>query len=94
MTRVPDLVFVVDTIREETAVHEANILKIPVVAMVDTNCDPTKVDYVIPANDDAIRAIKLICSKMADAVLEGSAMRKEELDMLAMEEVPAGEMGI
>jgi small subunit ribosomal protein S2 len=93
MTRVPDLVFVVDTIREETGVHEANILKIPVVAMVDTNCDPTKVDYVIPANDDAIRAIKLICSKMADAVLEGSAMRKEELDMLAMEEVPAGEMG-
>ena len=93
MTRVPDLVFVVDTIREETAVHEANILKIPVVAMVDTNCDPTKVDYVIPANDDAIRAIKLICSKMADAVLEGSAMRKEELDMLAMDVVTAGEMG-
>lgn len=89
MTRVPDLLFVVDTIREETAVHEANILNIPVIAMVDTNCDPDKIDHVIPANDDAIRAIKLIASKMADAVMEGSAMRKEELEMVSPEMMAA-----
>jgi small subunit ribosomal protein S2 len=64
--------------REDTAVHESNILNIPVMAPVDTNCDPTGVDYVIPANDDAIRAIKLLTAKIADAVLEGKAMRKDE----------------
>ena len=78
MASVPDLLFVVDIRREETAIHEANLLKIPVVAMVDTNCNPNTIDYVIPSNDDAIRAIKLIVGKMADAVLEGKAMRKEE----------------
>ncbi len=85
MTRLPDLLFLVDTEREDTAVREANILGIPVIAMVDTNSDPDKIDYVIPANDDAIRAIKLITSKMADAVLEGTAMRKEELEMISAE---------
>lgn len=84
MVRVPDMIFVVDVMREEAAVHEANLLGIPVVALVDTNCDPTHVDYVIPSNDDAIRAIKLLVAKMADAVLEGKAMRKdEELESLA-----------
>jgi small subunit ribosomal protein S2 len=78
MTRVPDALFVVDVQREETAIHEANLLKIPVIGMVDTNCDPRQVDYVIPSNDDAIRAIKLMVSKVADAVLEGKALRKEE----------------
>jgi len=78
MVRVPDLVFVVDVSREYAAVHEANLLKIPVIAMVDTNCDPSNVDYVIPSNDDAIRAIKLLVAKMADAVEEGKAMRKDE----------------
>jgi small subunit ribosomal protein S2 len=78
MLRVPDLVFVVDVSREYAAVHEANLLKIPVIALVDTNCDPTSVDYVIPSNDDAIRAIKLLVAKMADAVEEGKAMRKDE----------------
>jgi small subunit ribosomal protein S2 len=78
MRRLPDMLFVVDVKREETAVHEANLLEIPVVALVDTNCDPSGVDYVIPSNDDAIRAIKLLTSKIADAVLEGKAMRKEE----------------
>lgn len=78
MTQVPDLLFVVDVMREETAIHEANLLDIPVIGMVDTNCDPRDVDYVIPSNDDAIRAIKLMVSKVADAVLEGKAMRKEE----------------
>ncbi len=78
MDNLPDVLFVVDVSREDTAVHEANILGIPVVAMVDTNCDPRNIDYVIPSNDDAIRAIKLIVSKIADAVLEGKAMRKDE----------------
>ncbi|MBU0510634.1 MAG: 30S ribosomal protein S2 [Chloroflexi bacterium] len=78
MLGVPDLLFVVDVRREETSVHEANLLDIPVVAMVDTNCDPRNIDYVIPSNDDAIRAIKLIVSKIADAVLEGHAMRKDD----------------
>jgi small subunit ribosomal protein S2 len=77
MRRIPDLLFVVDVGREEAAVHEANLLNIPIVALVDTNCNPLNVDYVIPSNDDAIRAIKLLVSKMADAVLEGKAMRKE-----------------
>ncbi len=80
MRRIPSLLFVVDVRREETAIHEANLLDIPVLAMVDTNCDPEGVDYIIPANDDAIRAIKLICSKLADAVLEGKALRKDEED--------------
>ena len=78
MKRRPDLLFIIDVGREISAVHEANLLNIPIVAMVDTNCDPQGVDYVIPSNDDAIRAIKLLVAKIADAVLEGKAMRKEE----------------
>jgi small subunit ribosomal protein S2 len=78
MKRRPDLLFIIDVGREEAAVREANLLKIPIVAMVDTNCNPQNVDYVIPSNDDAIRAIKLLVAKVADAVLEGKAMRKEE----------------
>ena len=78
MKRRPDLIFIVDVGREEAAVHEANLLNIPIVAMVDTNCNPQDIDYVIPSNDDAIRAIKLLVGKIADAVLEGKAMRKEE----------------
>ena len=78
MHGLPKLLFIVDVSREATAVHEANLKNIPIVAMVDTNCDPTDIDYVIPSNDDAIRAIKLVVSKIADAVLEGKAMRKEE----------------
>ncbi len=73
----PDLLYIVDVRREATAVHEANILGIPIIALVDTNCDPDLIDHIIPSNDDAIRAIKLITTKMADAVLEGIAMRKE-----------------
>lgn len=88
MVRLPDLLFVVDVQKEQTAVHEANLLNIPVIALVDTNCDPTKVDYVIPSNDDAIRAIKLLVGKIADAVIEGKAMRKEEeVEALPMERV-------
>jgi small subunit ribosomal protein S2 len=84
MNGLPDLLFVVDVRREDTAIHEANLLEIPVIALVDTNCDPRNIDYVIPSNDDAIRAIKLLVGKIADAVVEGKAMRKEE----AQEPVP------
>lgn len=79
LARPPEMLFVVDVSREETAIHEANLLHIPVVAMVDTNCDPSNVDYVIPSNDDAIRAIKLVVGKIADAALEGWGARKEEI---------------
>jgi len=75
MTRIPDLLFLVDIRREDIAVREANRLGIPIIAMVDTNCDPDPIDYVIPSNDDAIRAIKLITSKIADAVIEGQQIR-------------------
>lgn len=91
MNGLPDLLFVVDVGREATAVHEANIKDVPVIAMVDTNCDPTNVDYLIPSNDDAIRAIKLIVGLMADAVLEGKAMRKEE-EQEKLEPIGEGEM--
>jgi len=77
LAKLPEMVFVVDVRREEIAIHESNLLNIPVIAMVDTNCDPRNVDYVIPSNDDAIRAIKLMVGKMADAALEGRAMRKD-----------------
>lgn len=71
MKRLPGAMFVVDPRKENIAVQEAHALGIPVVAIVDTNCDPDEVDYAIPGNDDAIRAVKLIASKIADAVLEG-----------------------
>ncbi len=71
MERVPDALFVVDPRKEKIAVREAQILGIPVVAIVDTNCDPDPVDYVIPGNDDAIRAVKLLTETMANAVIEG-----------------------
>jgi small subunit ribosomal protein S2 len=76
---LPALLFVIDVSHEVTAIREANTLKIPVVGVVDTNSDPDPIDYVIPSNDDAIRAIKLIVGKMADAALEGIAMRKETM---------------
>jgi small subunit ribosomal protein S2 len=75
MSHLPDLVFIVDVQRESLAVTEANKLHIPIVAMVDTNCDPDPIDHPIPSNDDAIRAIKLMAGKMADAVVEGMQMR-------------------
>jgi len=71
MKRLPGAIFVVDSRKEHIAVMEARSLGIPIVAIVDTNCDPDEIDYVIPGNDDAIRAVKLITSKMADAILEG-----------------------
>lgn len=90
MKRIPDLLFIVDVMREQTAVHEANIKGIPVIALVDTNCDPRQIDYVIPSNDDAIRAIKLLVGKIADAVIEGKSMiEKEEQDESVLPETPA-----
>jgi small subunit ribosomal protein S2 len=77
MKGLPALLFVVDVTYEETAVREANILNIPIIGVVDTNSDPDAIDYIIPSNDDAIRAIKLICSKMADAAIEGVSLRKD-----------------
>ncbi len=76
---LPAMLFVIDVSHEETAIREANSLNIPVVGVVDTNSDPDSIDYVIPSNDDAIRAIKLIVGKMADAALEGIGMRKETM---------------
>ena len=75
MKELPGLIFVIDVPREATAIHEANRKNSPVVGMVDTNCDPRNVDYVIPSNDDAIRAIKLVVGKIADAAIEGKMMR-------------------
>jgi small subunit ribosomal protein S2 len=72
MSRLPDAVFVIDSNKEQIAVREARKLGIPVVAVVDTNCDPTEVDYVIPGNDDALRAIRLFASKVADSIAEGA----------------------
>jgi small subunit ribosomal protein S2 len=76
MSRLPDAVFVVDTRKEKIAVDEARKLKIPVIGIVDTNCDPDEVDYVIPGNDDALRAIRLFASKIADAVMAGRDMKQ------------------
>lgn len=80
MKGLPNLLFIVDINHEETAVREANILGIPVIALVDTNCNPDPIDFLIPSNDDAIRAIKLIVGKMADAAIEGMALRQENMD--------------
>lgn len=71
MGGLPDVLFVVDPRKESIAVREAQILGIPVIAIVDTNCDPDEIDYVIPGNDDAIRAVKLLTGTIADAVIEG-----------------------
>jgi small subunit ribosomal protein S2 len=79
MRKPPDALFIIDTIKEEIAVREANKLGIPVVAVVDTNCDPDMIDYRVPGNDDAIRAIKLFCTAIADAVLEGKALYEEKM---------------
>ena len=77
MKRIPDVMFIVDPRKERIAVQEAHSLGIPIVAIVDTNCDPEEIDYVIPGNDDAIRAVKLISSKIADAVIEAKQGEQE-----------------
>src|SRR5258706_2633749 len=89
MTRLPDAVFVVDTKKEQIAVDEARKLKIPVIGIVDTNCDPDQVDFVIPGNDDALRAIRLFASKMADAVISGRDM-KQSIDAETSRDASSG----
>src|SRR5437868_13619768 len=76
MSRLPDAVFIVDTRKEQIAVDEARKLKIPVIGIVDTNCDPEEVDFTIPGNDDALRAIRLFASRIADAVIAGRGLRE------------------
>jgi small subunit ribosomal protein S2 len=79
MVELPGAIFVIDTKKEQIAVTEANKLGIPVVAIVDTNCDPDEVDYVIPGNDDAIRSISLVTSLIADAIREGQGLGQRDL---------------
>ena len=96
MTKLPDVLFVVDTKKEHIAVQEAKSLNIPVVALLDTNCDPEPIDYVIPGNDDAIRAVSLIAGAMANAVIEAkegvSPVMEEETEEVAQEEQEATEV--
>jgi small subunit ribosomal protein S2 len=90
MERMPGAVFIVDPSKERNAVAEARRVGVPIVAIVDTNCDPDEIDYAIPGNDDAIRAVALFCSVMAEAVLEGKqAMEAAAVEDEAEEELPA-----
>ncbi|RLC91420.1 MAG: 30S ribosomal protein S2 [Chloroflexi bacterium] len=91
MTKFPDAIFIVDPSKERIAVAEARHVGVPTIAIVDTNCNPEEIDYPIPANDDAVRAVRLICSKIADAVLEGKAIMEK---LAAEEEAVAGEEAI
>jgi len=100
MSRLPDAIFVIDSNKEQIAVREARKLGIPVVAVVDTNCDPSEVDYVIPGNDDALRAIRLFASKISDSVAEGAQLMtdKQAADLAAAvyaepQATPVGEAG-
>jgi small subunit ribosomal protein S2 len=95
MSRLPDAIFVIDSNKEQIAVRESRKLGIPVVAVVDTNCDPSEVDYVIPGNDDALRAIRLFTSKISESIAEGVHARddKQSLDIQAAVEAPAAEAG-
>ena len=83
MKKIPDAIFVVDPKKERICIQEAHTLGIPLIGIADTNCDPEELDYVIPGNDDAIRAVKLIASKMADAVIEAKQGEAEEVDEVA-----------
>jgi small subunit ribosomal protein S2 len=93
MRALPDAVFVIDTRNEQIAVLEARKLKIPVVGVVDTNCDPDQVDYVIPGNDDALRAIKLFAGRIADAVINGRGLREAKTAEAAADKGASGEAG-
>ncbi|ECK8356141.1 30S ribosomal protein S2 [Campylobacter jejuni] len=86
MKTQPDMIFVIDTVKEKIAVQEANRLRIPVVAPLDTNCDPDLVTYPIPGNDDAIRSVQLFCQEMAEAINEGKALREQDGEALANKE--------
>ena len=91
MNRLPDAVFIIDVKKEEIAVAEANRLGIPIVAVVDTNCSPEGIDYVIPGNDDALRAVRLFASRIADAIVEGNQIATEGGVVSADASAEAGE---
>ena len=94
MRGLPDLIFVIDQKREDIAIAEANKLNIPVICLADTNADPSGVDYVIPGNDDAIRSIKLIVSKLADAVLEGKQLKENNANKGKIESIRPEDAGV
>ena len=95
MRGLPELIFVIDQKKEDIAILEANKLGIPVICLADTNADPSNVDFVIPGNDDAIRSIKLITSKLADAVLEGKQLKENKANTTAkIEEIKAEDAGV
>lgn len=87
MKTPPDMIFVIDTVKEKIAVAEANRLKIPVIAPLDTNCDPDLVTYPIPGNDDAIRSVQLFCQEIAEAINEGRNLREQDADLIEGEGV-------
>lgn len=91
MGRLPDIVYIVDPRKEDIAVQEARKTKVPILAIVDSNCDPTEIDYPIPGNDDAIRAIRLLTSRIADASIEGKKLREERLQAITDKEMQAEE---
>jgi small subunit ribosomal protein S2 len=92
MGGLPDIVYVVDPRKEDIAVMEARKVQVPLLAIVDSNCDPTEIDYPIPGNDDAIRAIRLLTSRIADAVLDGKKLREEKLQGMMDKEMAAAEV--
>jgi len=92
MKKLPDMIFVVDAVKEHIAIAEARKLGIPVVAPLDTNCDPDVIDFPIPGNDDAIRSIQLFCKEMAEAVNEGKAMNEEEEEVTEVSEEEVAEV--
>ncbi|MBE7713032.1 MAG: 30S ribosomal protein S2 [Cyanobacteria bacterium SIG26] len=95
MRGLPDLIFIVDQAKEEIAIKEANKLNIPVICLADTNANPDGIDYIIPGNDDAIRSIKLITSKLADAVLEGKQLRENKAnEAKKIEKISAADAGV
>ena len=94
MRGLPDIIFVVDQAKEDIAIAEANKLNIPVICLADTNANPDGINYVIPGNDDAIRAIKLITSKLADAVAEGKTLRANNANTKKIESVTAADAGV
>src|SRR6476619_8629801 len=94
MGGLPDLLFVIDTNKEEIAIAEARRLSIPIVAIVDTNCDPDGIDYPVPGNDDAIRSIKLIASRIADACIEGMHLRTQQEERDKTDALPVADMRV
>lgn len=94
MRGLPDLIFIVDQKKEDIAIQEANKLNIPVICLADTNADPDGINYIIPGNDDAIRSIKLITSKLADAILEGKQLREVNANAKKLEDIKPEDAGV